>query len=98
MSDGNEVDLMKMATHTASGIGGAGLIGVLMRFFQSREAQQAREEFVELRGDVKRLIDDIGEHKRVFEDVVGTKMSVSALHKRLDEYEKRLDRVEGRKR
>jgi hypothetical protein len=24
MSDGNEIDLMKMATHTATGVGGAG--------------------------------------------------------------------------
>lgn len=96
MSD--DLDLVKAATHAATGIGGGGLVGVLMRMLQSREAQAMRDEFIAMRGDVKRLIDDVNEHKKVFEDVVETKLSLRALHKRFDDIESRVERIESKRK
>jgi hypothetical protein len=98
VSDGNEIDLMKIGTHAVAGGGGATLVGVIMRVLQGRDAREARDEFVSLRGAVQRLIEDVGEHKKVFEDVVETKLSVKALHARLDDTERRLARLEAKKR
>lgn len=98
MSDGSEVDLARIGSHAVAGGGGAGLVGLVMRFFQSREAQAMRDEFIAMRGDVKHLIEAVAEHKKIFEDVVEIKLAARALHKRVDEYEKRLDRMEARRR
>jgi hypothetical protein len=85
-------DELEVAKTAGTMLGSAGLVGALMRWLAGREAREAREaqekarvEFVLLRADVKRLIDDVGEHKAVFADVVTTKNAVDALGKKLDE-------------
>lgn len=107
----DELDpLMKGLIHAGGGgITAATLVGGFMRWLNGRdreereikaadEAKKAREEFLELRADVKRLLEDVGEHKKVFEDVVETKLSLKALHRRFDESEVRIARLEHRKR
>lgn len=56
-----------------------------MRWFAGKDASKAREEFVELRADVKQLLKDIQEHRTVFEDVVTTKNAVKTLGEKLDD-------------
>lgn len=85
----DEFEILKTGGTT---LAAGGVVGALMRWLAGREAREAREaqekareEFVLLRADVKRLIDDVGEHKAVFADVVTTKNAVDALGKKLDE-------------
>lgn len=99
------VDILTAGTHVVSGIGGAGAVGVLMRWLAGKDAVAAREEFILLRADVKQLIADMGEHKKVFEDVVTTKNAVKALFEKVDDMrtanraiEQRLTALETRRK
>jgi len=83
-----EPDILSEAMkYVGGGAGGATVIGAFLAWLRNREAKEAREEFLELRADVKQLLKDVGEHKTVFADVVELKMMVSALHKRVDRLE-----------
>lgn len=96
-------DELEVAKTAGTMLGSAGLVGALMRWLAGREAREARqaqelarEEFVLLRADVKRLIDDVGEHKRVFEDVVNTKQAVKTLGEKFDDMKGKLERTDER--
>jgi hypothetical protein len=89
MSDGNEIDLMKMATHTATGVGGAGLVGFLMRVMASRESQEVATRLALLEQAMKTLIDDLKKHGELGERVALLEQSNKALHERLDGKRKR---------
>lgn len=96
----DEFEILKTGGTT---LAAGGVVGALMRWLAGREAREAREaqekareEFVLLRADVKRLIDDVGEHKKVFEDVVNTKQAVKTLGEKFDDTKAALARVEER--
>lgn len=107
MSD--PTDLTSLATSGGAATVASFSVGAFMRWLYGRDAQRkeeaaqvsaaaAREEFINLRADVKHLIAAVGEHKAVFEDVVATKLSLKALHGRFDDAERRLDRLESRRK
>lgn len=96
MSD--PIDIASLATHGGTGIAGATMVGAFMRWLAGKEANAAREEFILLRQDVKRLIEDVGEHKKVFADVVTTMNAVKALGEKFDELKHRVAQLETRRR
>ncbi len=96
MSD--PTDIMTLATHGGAGVAGAGFVGAFMRWIAGKEAAEAREEFIGLRHDVRTLLENMKEHRQVFESVVEMKSSLKALHTRLDEFERRVERIEGKRR
>ncbi len=102
MSDDVVMDIGK---HALSSGGSVGLFAVLTRWLEGKKADAAREEFILLRADVKQLIEDTREHKKVFEDVVTTKNAVKALGEKFDDHktqlrdlERRLGVIESRRR
>lgn len=77
--------VMDVGKHALSSGGAVGLFAILTRWLESKKAEQAREEFILLRADVKQLIADVQEHKQVFEDVVTIKNAVKALGEKFDD-------------
>lgn len=82
MSD--PTDLAATATHVASGLGGAGGVGLLMRLLHSKEAQRMETTLAVLVAKVDQIAESQKKHDNFGERLALVEQSLKAVHERQD--------------
>lgn len=82
MSD--PADLVAVGTHVATGLGGAGAVGTLLRWMQSREARNVETTLAVLVEKVNQIAESQRKHENFGERLALVEQSLKAAHIRLD--------------
>lgn len=82
------VSAIDVITHPATTAGGATVgVTMLMRWFQGREAREARDELIAMRKDITALLESMKKHEGYGERLALLEASNRALHARMDGYD-----------
>ena len=85
---GDPVSAIDVITHPATTAGGASaLVLAIGRWFQGREAREARDELIAMRKDISALLESMKKHEGFGERLALLEASNRALHSRMDGYD-----------
>lgn len=82
MSD--PTDMAAVGTHVVTGLGGAGAVGALLRWFQGREASRMETTLAVLVSKVDQIADNQKKHDNFGERLALVEQAVKAAHDRVD--------------
>ena len=80
----DELDLVKLGTHAATGMGGAGVVAAFMRWVAGRESQEVATRLALIEQKLDMLMKESAKHDGLSERVALMEASLRAVHDRLD--------------
>ncbi len=77
-------DIVTAVTHVGTGLGGAGAVGMLMKWLQGKEAARMETTLAVLMEKVDQLVKSHEKNEGLAERIALAEQSIKAAHERLD--------------